>query len=78
MRKAVHLNLNRDRNLLLDFFCSPPRPLGDDLNVVVRHVGIRFDRQIMKRDAAPDQKEYSDGDDDYFIAQGEINDEPDH
>ena len=45
---AVHLDLDRDRDLLLDIFGGAARPLGDDLNVVIGHVRIRFDRERAK------------------------------
>ena len=50
-------------NLLLYFFGSPPRPLGDDFDVVIRYVWIGLDRQIMKRDATPDEEQNRQGKD---------------
>ena len=49
MRKvgnAGHLNLDRHRDLALNFFSAAARPLGDDLNIVVGYVGIGFDGQV--------------------------------
>ena len=53
---AVHLRLDRDGDLLLDLLGCASGPLRDDPDVFVGHIGIGFDRQIVKRDDAPDQQ----------------------
>src|SRR5438445_5731889 len=60
MRNSVHLDFNRNRDLLFDLFRGVAGPLRNDLNVVVRHVRVRFDRQAVKRDRSPRQKKHSD------------------
>ena len=50
VRHAVHHDLKRNGDLLLHLFGGAARPLGDDLDVVVGHVGIRFDGQAVERD----------------------------
>ena len=57
MRQPVHHDLNGYRDLLLDFFSCAPRPLRDDLDVIVGYVRVGFDRQIVKRDRAPNQQQ---------------------
>ncbi len=55
VRNAGHLDFNGYRDLLLHLFGRAPRPLRNHLDVVVGHVRISFDRQIVKRDGAPDE-----------------------
>lgn len=55
VRHAIQLHFERHRNLLLHFFGGMPRPLADDLRVGVSDIGIGFDREVMKRDDAPDE-----------------------
>jgi hypothetical protein len=51
-----------NRHLLLDLLGGDARPLRDDLDVVVGHVGISFDRQLMERNSAPDKQQDREGD----------------
>ena len=53
VRDAVHHDFDRDGDLLLHFFGGAAGPLGDDLDVVVGDVRIRFDRQVVEGDARP-------------------------
>src|SRR6266853_4828698 len=62
MRDSVHLDFNGDRYLLLDLFCGVAGPLCNDLNVVVRHVRVGFDRQVVKRDRSPYQEKHGNHD----------------
>ena len=48
MRDAVHRDLKRNGDLLLDFFGRAAGPLRDDLNVVIRNVRVRLHRKIVK------------------------------
>ena len=45
---AGHLHFDRHGDLLLDLFGGAPRPLGNDLDVVVGYVGVGLHRQVMK------------------------------
>ena len=54
---AVHHGFERDGHLLLDLLRGNARPLGDDLDVVVGDVGIRFHGKLMERDRAPGQQQ---------------------
>src|ERR1035438_5947218 len=53
MSNPVHLNLDRNRYLLLHFLRCPARPLRNDRHVVVRDFGIRLDRQVVKGNRPP-------------------------
>ena len=46
-------NFDRDGDLLLHFFGGAARPLRDDLDIVIGHVGIGFDGQVVERDRLP-------------------------
>jgi len=48
MRNAVHLNLDGNGDLLLDFFRGSAGPLGDDLRVIVSDVGVGFHGKVME------------------------------
>ena len=48
VRNPIHHDFEWNRNLLLNLFCGDPRPLRDDLNVVVRHVEIGFHRKFVE------------------------------
>src|SRR5580700_459789 len=57
MRHAIHHDLKRYRDLLLHLFGGDSRPLRNDFHVVVRHVGIGFDGQLMEGNPAPDEQQ---------------------
>src|ERR1700676_1953766 len=57
VRDAVHRHFQRHRHLLLDLFRGNPRPLRDDVYIIVRNVRIRFHRQLMKRNCSPAQQQ---------------------
>ena len=50
---AGHLNFDRHRYLALDLLGAPPRPLRDDLYVIVGYVGVGLNGKSPKRDDAP-------------------------
>jgi len=52
VRKGVYLDLNRHRDLLLDFLGGPARPLSNHLHPGVGNVGICFHRKVLKSDEA--------------------------
>ncbi len=52
-RNAIHRDFKRNRDLLLNLLRRNSRPLRDDLDIVVRHVGISFDRKLMKVKSRP-------------------------
>ena len=57
VRNAVHGDFERNGDLLLDLLGGDAGPLRDDLDVIVRHVGIGFDGKLMERDRAPDEQQ---------------------
>ena len=59
-RNTVHHDFERDRDLLLDLFGGDPGPLRDDIDVVVRHVRIRFDRKLVERNDPPRKEQHCD------------------
>ena len=75
---AGHLNFDGDGDLLLYFFRRAPRPLCDHLNIVVGNIGIRFDRQVMERDGAPDKQQDGDCQDHEPVVQRKINQTTNH
>ena len=78
MRNAVHLNLDRNRDLLFDLFGSAPRPLRNNLHVVVGDIGVGFDRQIMKGESAPPKQKNCPNNDDKAIIQSKIDQSTNH
>ena len=78
VRNAVHHDFDGNGDLLLHFFGGAAGPLRDDLNVVVGHVGIGFDRQIVKRNRAPDQQQQGRREDQKAVIEGEIDERPNH
>jgi hypothetical protein len=62
VRDAIYGILDRNRNLLFDLLGGNPRPLGDDLDVVIGDVGIGFYRETAKGNDSPDKQEDCDGD----------------
>ncbi len=78
VRDAVQHNFEWDGDLLLNFFGGMSGPLRDDLRVGVGDVWIRFDRQIAKRNDAPDKQHQRHAEDQDAVAQGEIDEKPNH
>src|SRR6516162_5297046 len=72
MGNSVHLDLDGDGDLLLDFLGRPSRPLRDHLHPRVRHVGIRLDRQVVERDHAPNEEKQSRTEHNEAVVQSEI------
>jgi hypothetical protein len=48
-----HLNFDRHRDLALNLLGAAPRPLGDDLHVVVGDVGVGLNGKGAERNNAP-------------------------
>src|SRR5208283_66310 len=78
MRQTVHLNLNRDGDLFFHFLRRATWPLRDDLDVVIGNVGIGFNRQVVKGDRTPDQKQHSNGENDEAVIESKIDDGANH
>src|SRR5271170_3408816 len=73
-----HLDLDRHGDLLLDVLRRTPRPLSDDLDVVVGDVGIGLYRQVMKRDDAPREKQGREAEHQPAVIQRKIDQAPYH
>src|ERR1035438_9163482 len=56
VRNPVQLNFERNGDLLFHFLRRMARPLRDDLRIGISHVGIRFNRQVVKRNNAPHEQ----------------------
>src|SRR5271155_575075 len=72
VRQAVHLNFDGDGDLLFDFFGGAAGPLGDDLDVIVGDVGIRFYRKGVEGDGAPNEKEGRERQDHEAVVEREV------
>src|SRR5580692_9764170 len=78
VRQSVHLDFNRNGDLLFDFFGGAPGPLGDDLDIIIGNVGIRLDGEIVKGDRSPNEQENGDRQHDEAVVQREVDDCADH
>ncbi len=75
---AVELDFERDRDLLLHLFCGMAGPLGDDLDVGVRHIRISFDGKIVERDDAPNKEDDCEAEYQDAIVKSQIDQVTDH
>src|SRR5215469_16414558 len=78
VRDTIHLDFDRDGDLLLDFLGRPPWPLRDYLHPCIGDVWIGFDRQVVKRDHAPNEEKNRHAEDNKAIVQSEIDDRANH
>src|ERR1019366_8705767 len=78
MWNPVHLNLDRNRNLLFHLFCCPARPLRNDRHIVVRDFGVSLDRQVVKRNCSPSDQQKRNRQYDKTVIQRKIYQGPDH
>src|SRR5271169_5336978 len=78
VRHSVHLNFDRHGDLLFYLFRRAARPLRDDLYVVVRYVGISFDREVVKRIGAPNKQKTRHHHNDEAVLQGEFDEATNH
>src|ERR1035441_2866471 len=75
---TIQLCLDWNRDLLFHLFRRASRPLRDDPNILVGHIGIGFDGQIVEGDDSPDEQQQPHGQHEHAVAQRKINQEPDH
>ena len=78
MWHSRHLDLDRNRDLLLDLLRGTSRPLRNDGHVVVRDVGIGLHRQVVKRDNSPTEQQDGSGQHHELVVQGKIYEGADH
>jgi hypothetical protein len=57
VRNAGHLDFDGNRDLAFDLLGAAPRPLRDDLDVVVGNVGIGLNGQSAEREDAPNSEQ---------------------
>ena len=78
VRDAVHHHFDRNRHLLLYLFGGAPRPLSNDLDIVVGYVRVRINGQLVKRDHSPDHQEDGTRQNKEPVIEGEIDKRTDH
>src|ERR1700722_9130197 len=78
MRNAIQFDFQRNCDLLLDLFGRVSRPLRDDLRVGVGNVGIRLNREIVKRDDAPHEQHQRTTQHHQAVSQSKIDHGADH
>src|SRR3984885_5258331 len=78
VRDAGHLNFGRNRYLLFDVLSRMPRPLSNDVDVVVGDIRICFDWKIVKRNDAPREEQNSPTQYEKTIIQRKVDDPPNH
>ena len=61
VRQSGHLDFSGNGNLLFDILGRMPRPLRNDVYVVIGNIGIGVDREIVKRDCPPDEEHHCNG-----------------
>src|SRR5271166_4642775 len=78
MGDAVHLRLDRNRDLLLYFFGGSSGPLGDDVDVSIGNIRVRFNRERVKRVSAPEKESDTHRQNQEPVPQGEIDNALNH
>ena len=78
LRNAVHGDFQGNSDLLLDLLGGDPRPLGDDFDVIVGHVRIGVDGQIVECHIASAAQQKSQDKDQKAIVQREIDNLANH
>ena len=78
MRNSVHLNFDGNGDLLFDFFRGAPRPLRDNLHVVVGYVRIGFHGKFVERNCAPNEQQSGEPQDYELVVKGVIDERANH
>jgi hypothetical protein len=73
MGNAIDGVLNRHRDLLFDLLGRNAGPLGDDLDVIIRDVGISLDGKAAEGDYAPDEQQDRNSNDQQAVCKTKIN-----
>ncbi len=60
---TVHHDFQRNGDLLLHLLRGNARPLGHDLYIVIRYIGISFDGEVAKGKCARNEQNHRDGED---------------
>ncbi len=77
-RDAVHYGFERNGDLLFDLLGGNPRPLCNDIDVVIRNVGIRLNRQALEGNDAPRKQQDRYSQHQKAILQREVYEPADH
>src|ERR1039458_1823066 len=78
VRNSVHLDFDRNGDLLLNLFGRPARPLRDDGYIVIGDIGISLNRKVVKSSHAADNKYDHNGQHDEPVVKREIDYLPNH
>src|SRR5215831_14571932 len=78
MRNPVHLDLNRNGDLLFYFLRGAAGPLGNYLHPGVSDIGVGFYRQAMERNNAPHENQKRDAQNHESVLQGKIDKRVNH
>ena len=75
---AVQDDFQRHRDLLFNLLRRNPRPLGDDLDIVVRHIGIGIHRKTVECDHTARDQQHREGKNQQPLVEGKINNSANH
>src|ERR1035438_9959271 len=78
VRDAVHLDFDRNRDLLLDLFRRSPWPLRNHLHPGIGHVRVGLDRQVVERNDAPNKQQNRHAQHNKAVIQCEVDDGANH
>src|ERR1700693_2799436 len=78
VRNTVHDDFQRNGHLLFDLLRGNSRPLRNDLNIVVGHVGIGFDGQALEGNDSSGEKDQRQSQHEEAVIQSEIDDATNH
>src|SRR5579859_5742965 len=78
VRDSIHLDLDWNGDLLLNFFSRATGPLRDYLHPGIRDIGIGFDGQAMERNDSPYEQNKRNTHHDKAVLQGEVDERVDH
>ncbi len=78
MGNAVHHDFKWNRNLLFDLLRRDPRPLRDDLDVVVGYVRISLNGKTAERNDSPAEQDECNRQHHPAVVESKINDPANH
>src|SRR5262249_40359190 len=78
VRDSIHLDLDRNGDLLLDLLRRPPGPLRDHLHPGVGHIRISLDRQLLEGDDSPNKEQDGEAQHDEAVVQREGHEPTNH
>ena len=75
---AVQSGFHRDGDLLFNLFGRNSGPLGDDLDIVVRHIGIGIDGKTVEGDRSGCDQQQRERNNQKLLVERKINNSLDH